>query len=192
MSTIWFYFDFSCAYAYIALHKIPDILQGLSWQINYCPIAYNNSPTVQQTTAAKLLAQEMQLPFQTPASYPFDSTPWLHISLTASPHFTPSRYICSTLFNYIWQHGRNPQDMNIQQQAWKEVTSLLPHSSESCDSALAQKLLSANNKLASRYGISDTPSFVLHTNTANAPQVFCGLDMLPKLQAAVQAEQTLN
>lgn len=190
MPTIWFYFDFACAHAYIALHQLPNVLQGLSWQVRYCPIATNHIPDKAHIAQAQKLATQLQLPFQAPAAYPFDSKQWLLMALAASPHGHPSRYVCSTLFDAIWQHGHNPDSIAIQQQAWQDATALLPHSSDK-NTPQAQLQLDENITTARQHGISNTPSFVLHTCTAHKqPQLFVGLDALPQLQAVVQKNQT--
>lgn len=189
MPTIWFYFDFACAHAYIALHQLPHVLQGLSWQVRYCPIACAAAPKDADLTQAQQLAHTMQLPLLPPAVFPFDSTAWLHMALAAAPHGQPSRYICTALLHAIWQHGHNPQDANVQQQAWQDATALLPHTSDRHNPRV-KTILAANHALATQHHINITPSFVLQATPNTPAHILYGLDALPKLRAAVQACQT--
>lgn len=186
MPVVWFYFDFACAHAYLALHQLPNVLQGLSWQVRYCPIVQQNKCNISDITKAQKLTQQKQLVLHPPAMYPFDARAWSLMALAASPHGRPSRLVCSTLFNTIWQHGHNPNNADIQQRAWHEVTELLPHTSDR-NNLHAQQQLEDNHAMAMQYRIAYTPSFVLHTHAQ--PHVFCGLEALPKLQIAVQNHQ---
>lgn len=187
--TIGFYFDFACPYAYIALHQLPNRLQGLSWQIHYRPIAASNTPTAADITQAQAQAQAMQLPMQPPAVVPFDASVWLRMALAASPHGQPSRYICTTLLHTIWQHGHNPNDANVQNQAWQAATKWLPQPSNT-NAPHAPQLLADNQQRAAQHHIHTSPSFVLQPNTDHTPAlVFYGIDALAQLQTAVQQLQ---
>ncbi|MDO5653680.1 MAG: DsbA family protein, partial [Brachymonas sp.] len=38
MPTILFYFDFVSPYAYLAFHRLPQVLGGLAWRVQYRPV----------------------------------------------------------------------------------------------------------------------------------------------------------
>lgn len=192
MPAIWFYFDFACPYAYLALHQLPDVLQGLSWQVRYCPIVQPSACKIANIAQAQHLAQHEQIALQPPAVYPFDASAWALMALAASPHGRPSRFVCSTLFNAIWQHGHNPNQADIQQHAWHEATALLPNP---CNrhSPHAQQQLDNNQAAALQYTITHSPSFVLQPYASlTQPQVFCGVDALGKLQTTLRHHQEIS
>ena len=206
MPIILFYFDFASPYAYVAFHQLPQTLGGMAWQVQYRPVAQPRlrpAPGDLDLAATSLarrqdgaqchmqgLAAQHRLPLRWPAVYPFESTAWLHMALAASPHGQPGRHVCETLFNAIWQHGHNPDDSTVQQQAWHDATALLPVVRNVPDQQLQQELLRLE-QAARAHGVWDVPSFVLmpQDETGGAPEIFCGVESLPMLREAVQARQ---
>ena len=211
MPTILFYFDFTSPIAYVMFHRLPHVLAGLAWQVHYRPVlqvalglgeselnvpkqmAAANQPAESRHDVEALAAHD-GLPFRWPVNRAFQSAAWLHMAQASSVHGQPSRQVCETLLNAIWQTGQDPDDPTVQQQAWQAATALLPSVRDVHQSAVQQALAQeiANNvQTARQQGVSALPSCVLlpADGAGAAPQVFAGLAGLPALREAVRARQ---
>ena len=207
MPTTLFYFDFVSPHAYIAFHRLPQVLGGLAWQVQYRPVVLDGFFQAHHAASpaaiaarnawilrhAQWLAGQSDLPFVAPARYPFNAAAWSRMALASSPHGQPSRQVCEAFFNAIWQNGCDPDDPAMQQQAWQEATALLP-SVRDVDSPQAGQDLAELGQAAQAHGVFEVPSFVLVPETPEqvASQVFCGLDGLPMLREAVLARQRFD
>ena len=205
MPTILFYFDFVLPHAYIAFHRLPQVLGGLAWQVQYRPVVQEGffkahhaaSPAAVMARdagslhQAQWLAGQSDLPFVVPARYPFNAVVWSQMALASSPHGQPSRQVCETFFNAIWQNGCDPDDPATQQQAWQEATALLPSVRDMEENPQIRQDLEELGQAALAHGVFELPGFVLVPETPEhgASQVFYGLEGLPMLREAVLARQ---
>lgn len=208
MPTILFYFDLASPIAYVMFHRLPHVLAGLAWQVHYRPVAASMLAAADSAAAphhdALALAAREGLPFRWPMKRAFQSEPWLRMALASSVHGQPSRQVCESLLNAIWQTGQNPDDPAVQQQAWQAATALLPSVRDWHQPAVAQVLTEeiANIAQAARQqGVLALPSCVLLPASENedasdeqsggwaVAQVFSGLQGLPLLSEAVRARQ---
>ena len=194
MPTILFYFDFSSPCAYIAFHQLPQVLADLAWQIQYRPVRQailckQSDEAASHADAASIAAQQ-GLSFQWPARTTFQVEPWLHMALAADPYGQPGRQVCETLFHAIWQHGHDPDNLAVQQQAWQDATALLPAMRDVHDSQVMQELL-AHEQAARAHGVHQLPCCTLlpADGDSGSPQNFLGLSGLPLLREAVGARQ---
>ena len=205
MPTILFYFDFVSPYAYLAFHRLPHVLRDMAWQVQYRPVvvaglleALNSTPP--SSIPAKhawiqrhvqWLAEQDGLPFRMPARHPFYPITWLRMALASSAHGLPGRQVCETLFNTIWQHGLDPDDPAVQQQAWQDATALLPASVRSMHDPLVKQELRDLGQSALAQGVFGVPAFVLlpEDDEKGASEVFWGVEGLPMLREAVRMRQ---
>lgn len=189
MPVLLFYFDFYSPGTYCLFHRFPQTLAGLSWHVQYRPIVISN-PVLQQRAAIEHAAQQNGISLQWPASPLRDSTAWAHIALAASPHGQPGRQICETLLSAIWQHGDNPDDETVQQQAWQAATSLLPHVRERGHPAIKQELERFKQEAAT-YGFDSKCGLVVLSSLSHArPAVFTeNINNLDALRTAVSLHQ---
>lgn len=209
MPTILFYFDFASPIAYVMFHQLPHVLAGLAWQLHYRPVLQAevglgqlgqgeaglkaaSAQTVRPFHDVAELAEREGLPFRWPVNLAFQSEPWLRMAQASSVHAQPSRQVCETLLNAIWQTGQDPDDPTVQQQAWQAATSLLPSVRDwrhpLVAQALAEEIASAA-KAAQQQGLWAVPSCVLlpADETDASPQIFAGLQGLLLLREAVRA-----
>jgi 2-hydroxychromene-2-carboxylate isomerase len=202
MPIILFYFDFSSPCAYIAFHQLPQVLADLAWQIQYRPVRQtilcNQSDEAASHADAASIAAQQGLPFQWPARTTFQTEPWLHMALAADPYGQPGRQVCETLFHAIWQHGHDPDDWAVQQQAWQDATALLPSVRDVHDPQVRQEVMQesmrrllAHEQAARAHGVHQLPCCTLlpADGGSDSPQNFLGLHDLPLLREAVGARQ---
>ncbi|MDO4794734.1 MAG: DsbA family protein [Brachymonas sp.] len=216
MPTIFFYFDFASPIAYVMFHRLPHVLAGLAWQLHYRPVLQAALRVAEQGQGAaglaaaihqpakppddaQALAMRAGLPFRWPVNLAFQSGPWLRMALASSVHGQPSRQVCETLLNAIWQSGQDPDDPTVQQRAWQEATALLPSVRDWHQPAVAQALVeeladiaqAARQQGAWQQSAWAVPSCVLLPDDASreSPQVFAGVEGLPLLREAVRARQ---
>lgn len=216
MPIILFYFDFASPIAYVMFHRLPHVLAGLAWQVHYRPVSQaavgfdeNSLKAEKQVMVANRSAESLHdvqalaahdgLPFRWPVNMAFQSAAWLRMAQASSVHGQPSRQVCETLLNAIWQMGQDPDDLAVRQQAWQAATALLPSVRDVHQPAVLQMLAQeiANNEQAARQQCALQQSawalpgcVLLPANGADAPpQVFAGLEGLSLLREAVRARQ---
>ncbi len=205
MPEIHFFLDFNSNYAYLAFHQLPRALDGLAYQVVHRPMLLGALFKAHGTVSPAMLApkrdwiyrhttwlaQQQGVPFEMPAVHPFQSVHWLRMALAASPQGLPGRQVCETLFNAVWQGGRDANDADYQQQVWQELVRDLPQVRDPADAAVKAELF-ANGDAALQHGVFGAPTFVLMppAGQENAQaQLFWGLDSLPMLRDAVAAQQ---
>ena len=179
MPVVHFFFDVVSPYAYLAFHLLPQTLEGLACRVNYRPVvlgallkAHGTPPPVQLPPKRDWirrhtlwLAGQHGLLMRMPAVHPFRSLPWLRMALASSPHGLPSRYVCETLFQAIWEEGRDPDDVDFQQEIWQAMTALLPEVRDPAGEAVKAELFALGEE-ALRQGVFGVPTFVLQTASA--------------------------
>ena len=208
MPTILFYFDFVSPYAYLAFHRLPHVLRDLAWQVQYRPVLLGGLLQALNSTSpasipakhawierhVRWLAARDQLPFMMPARHPFHPVVWLRMALASNAKGQPGRQVCETLFNAIWQHGHDPDDPVVQQQAWRDATALLPAPLRSAHDPQVKQELIDLGQAALAQGVFGVPACVLLPEAVDkgAPEVFWGIEGLPMLRDAVGVRQTFN
>ena len=203
MPTIVFYLDFVSPYAYIAFHRLPQVLAGLAWHVQYRPVVLGGIFKAQGNTSpasipakhawilrhVQWLAAQDAVPLVMPPAHPFGPLPWLRMALAASPHGQPARAVCEEIFNALWQQGRDANEPDFQQAVWQTMTALLPAVRDPHSPEVKRELL-ALGEAAVQHGVFGVPSFVLlPEDAAGQPQLFWGVDSLPMLREAVAARQ---
>ena len=201
MPTIHFYFDFVSPYAYVAFHALPRTLAGLPYQVVHRPLVLGALLKAHGTPVpvslppkrdwlfrhASWLAREQGLDFALPAVHPFNSIPWLRMALAASPQGEPGRHVCETLFNAIWQGGRDDDDAALRDAVWQELVRELPAVRDPAEAAVKEELF-AIGEAALQHGVFGVPSCVLLPEEEGGdPELFWGVEGLPMLREALLA-----
>lgn len=124
MKHITFYIDFISPYAYLAFEKLPEVLKGLSYRVDYRPVLFAGflkhhgqlgpaeiRPKREWTYRQVLwLAQAQGIPMQLPAAHPFNPLPLLRLALACGEGGLVNRYVAETVFRHVWRGGADAAD----------------------------------------------------------------------------------
>ncbi len=185
MKHITFYLDFISPYAYLAFERLPQALQGLSYQVTYKPvlfaamldhygqlgpaeIAAKRTWTYRQTA---WLAREQGTPMQAPAAHPFNPLALLRLAIACGHDGACNRYQAETIFRHVWATGLDAADAARTQ----ELTAVL-HPQRKATDADVKAQLKTNTDQAIAAQAFGVPSMVVDG------EVFWGLDALPVLR----------
>ncbi|GAB3362606.1 MULTISPECIES: DsbA family protein [Giesbergeria] len=191
MKHITFYLDFVSPYAWLAFEKLPQVLEGLSYSVEYRPIllgallqAQGNPgpagiPSKRDWTYRHVtwLGHSLGIPVQMPARHPFPPLPLLRLALACSMDGSINRFTAGTLLRHVWQGGHDALD---------------PARLEALSPALVEQhqpggddpknLLWANTEAAADRGVFGVPAFEVDG------KIFWGLDSLPMLRAYLEGD----
>ncbi len=118
MKTLRFYLDPISPYAALAFWRLPEVLAGRHYTVDYVPILFAAAlkahgskgpaeiPGKRDWTYRQVLwrARQWQLPLSLPASHPFNPLPLLRLGWACAPAGkTPSRWVVEQLFAHAWQ-----------------------------------------------------------------------------------------
>jgi len=191
MKQITFYLDFISPYAYLAFERLPEALEGLSYNVHYKPVllgalvrqlggkAPAEIPPKRQWTYRHVLwlGQSLGVPLQMPAAHPYNPLAHLRLALATSGDGEVSRYVAETIFREVWRGGADA----IDPARLAALTALLAPAREvNGDAVKAQ--LKANTAEAAAAGAFGAPTFVADG------RLFWGLDSLPMLRASLQGD----
>ncbi|MFZ4289358.1 2-hydroxychromene-2-carboxylate isomerase [Variovorax sp. HJSM1_2] len=186
MHQITFYLDFVSPYAYIAFERLPRVLQGLSYNVQYQPVLLGavlqhhgqrgpaEIPAKREWLYRHVqwLAAEQHIPLQMPAAHPFTPLPLLRLAVASDTQGLPNRHTCASLFRHVWQDGADALDAT----RLDTLRQQLPASREPGDAEVKQQLRS-HTEQAIAAGVFGVPSFVVNG------KLFWGVDALPMLRA---------
>jgi len=127
MKQLTFYFDFISPYAYLAFHQLPQVLQGLSYQVRYQPVLFGGllqhhgqlGPVEvigkREWTYRQCLwlGRQLGIDLQLPAAHPFNPLPLMRLAISTDAQGYPNRNVCDTLFKFVWASGKNVSDPAI-------------------------------------------------------------------------------
>jgi 2-hydroxychromene-2-carboxylate isomerase len=192
MKHITFYLDFISPYAYLAFEKLPEVLQGLSYSVDYKPLLFAGllkhhgqlgpaeiQPKRDWTYRQILwLAHTQAVPLQMPASHPFNPLALLRLALAGGAGGLSNRYVCETVFRHVWRGGENASDS-----ARLEVLRRTLAPARDPDSAEVKAELKSNTDEAIAAGLFGVPTYVVDG------KVFWGLDALPMLRAYLDQDE---
>jgi 2-hydroxychromene-2-carboxylate isomerase len=151
MKRITFYLDFISPYAYLAFERLPQVLQGLSYEVRYQPVLLagmlshfgQKGPAEIESKRAwtfrhvAWLAHQHGVPLQVPAEHPFNPLGLLRLALAASvPGHTPNRWVCEQIFQHVWRSEGTSLDANDPQRL-AALTARLAQSMQQRDKQLA-------------------------------------------------------
>jgi 2-hydroxychromene-2-carboxylate isomerase len=117
MKRLRFWFDPVSPYAYLAFERLPQVLEGLSYNVEYRPVLFaallqhwgQKGPAEMEPKRAwtfrqvEWLARRHGLVLQTPLQHPFNPLPLLRLALATVPTGgTPNRWVVETLLRHVW------------------------------------------------------------------------------------------
>jgi 2-hydroxychromene-2-carboxylate isomerase len=195
---ITFYFDFISPYAYLAFERLPQALQGVSYQVTYKPVLFaallgHYGQLGPAEIAPKRIwtyrqvlwqARAQGTSLQLPASHPFNPIGLLRLALACGHGGACNRFVAETIFRHVWCGGQEAADAA----RLAALTAQLKPARQASDAGVKAEL-KANTDAAIAAGVFGVPSMVIaSTGTAPTGDVFWGLDALPMLRQALDGE----
>lgn len=193
MKRITFWLDFISPFAYLAFERLPQALQGLSWQVDYRPVFLGpmlrhhgqlgpaEIPAKRDWTYRQVLwlAHRDGVPLEMPATHPFNPLGLARLALACSRDNDGliNRYVAESCFRHAWRGGADAADA---QRLQALAQALVPARSPEGDAVKSQ--LKANTEAALAQGLFGVPSFTVDD------KVFWGYDALPMLRAYLEGD----
>ncbi len=191
MKRIVFHFDPISPFAYLAFERLPQVLAGCSYEVDYRPVLFagllqhwgNKGPAEIEPKRAwtfrhvAWLAQRHGIAMQTPATHPFNPLPLLRLALACGPN----RRVVEALFRHVWVGGADPADAA----RLAELTTALAPARDPAGADVKAELRAATNA-AIAAGVFGVPSF------EHDGRVFWGVDALDMLCDALQGAAWLD
>lgn len=189
MKHLSFWFDPISPYAYLAFERLPQVLEGVSYSVDYRPVLFagllqhfdHKGPAEIGPKRAWTYrdvawrAQVQGLPLDMPVAHPFNPLPLLRMALAcARPGGTPNRRVVESLFHHVWRGG---QDAASPERLARLREKLTPERDP--DSAEVKAELRAAGQEALGLGVFGVPTVVCEG------RAFWGDDALPMLRAAL-------
>ena len=120
MKRIVFHFDPISPFAYLAFERLPQVLAGCTYEVEYRPLLLagllqhwgTKGPAEVEPKRAwtfrhvAWLAQRHGTPMQTPAVHPFNPLPLLRLALACGPN----RRVVEALLRHVWVGGSDAGD----------------------------------------------------------------------------------
>ncbi|MEJ5991576.1 2-hydroxychromene-2-carboxylate isomerase [Ramlibacter sp. PS3R-8] len=124
MKHITFTFDVISPYAYLAFEKLPEVLKGLSYSVEYRPVLFAaflkhhgqlgpaEIPPKRDWTYRQVLwlAHANGIPMQMPAAHPFNPLGLLRLGLACGDSGRVNRHVAEALFHHVWRGGAEATD----------------------------------------------------------------------------------
>ena len=192
MQTLDFWFDPISPYAWLAFDALPDALQGLSVQVNYCPVLFAGllahwgqkgpaeiSPKREWTYRDVLWRAHRQgLQLDIPNTHPFNPLPLLRLLLACgAPGSLPSRHVVEQVFQHVWHGGGEPMDPD----RLEALTARLRPLRSPMDAEVKAEL-KAQTERAIALGLFGVPSVCVGSKS------FWGADALGAVSACLRAD----
>jgi len=187
MKRLTFWFDPVSPFAYLAFERLPQVLEGCSYEVEYRPVLFagllhhwgQKGPAEIEPKRAwtfrhvHWLAHEHGIALDTPAQHPFNPLPLLRLTIAAGPN----RRVVEAVLRHAWQGGG---DANAPARLAALHERLAPPRDPGGDEVKAE--LRRNTEAALQQGLFGVPSFELDGH------VFWGLDALPMVAAALRGD----
>jgi len=187
MKRLSFWFDPVSPFAYLAFERLPQALEGCSYEVEYRPVLFagllqhwgQKGPAEIEPKRAwtfrhvHWLAHEHAITLDTPAQHPFNPLPLLRLALAAGPN----RRVVEAVFRHAWQGGA---DANDPARLAALTQRLAPARDPQGDEVKRALRLSTDEAIA--LGLFGVPSLVLDG------RVFWGLDALPMVATALRGD----
>jgi 2-hydroxychromene-2-carboxylate isomerase len=162
---VTWYFDFISPYAYLGSHTLERLPRGTD--VLYEPVLFAGLlnhwgqkgpaeiPPKRVWTYRSCIwwAKQNNVPFRMPAAHPFNSLPYLRLSIAAGN----SAAVVQAIFNALWTTGANPADPSV---VAALAESLGIHRERLDDSSVKTALRLATERAAQR-GVFGVPSFCI-------------------------------
>ena len=191
MKQLTFYFDFISPYAYLAFHQLPQVLQGLSYQVRYHPVLFGGllkhhgqlGPVEvvgkREWTYRQCLwlGRQLGINLKLPAAHPFNPLPLMRLAIATHAEGFPDRSVCDTLFKFVWESGKNVSDP-----AHLAEISALINPVRSADALDVKAQLRIFTEQAIANGVFGVPAIQVDS------EIFWGFDSLPMLQQYLEGD----
>ncbi|NMM80291.1 disulfide bond formation protein DsbA [Acidovorax sp. SRB_14] len=195
MKHITFYLDFVSPYAWLAFERLPEVLEGLSYSVEYRPVLLgallqqhgNPGPAgilpKRDWTYRHVswLGHALGVPLAMPLRHPFNPLPLLRQALACSADGSVNRFVAGTVLRHVWQGGHEALDAARLDALAAELAPQLQPGQDSA-SAQPKALLRANTEAAAARGVFGVPAFEVDG------KLFWGLDGLPMLRAYLEGD----
>jgi 2-hydroxychromene-2-carboxylate isomerase len=191
MKQITFYLDFLSPFAYLAFEKLPQVLQGLSYAVDYRPVLFAGllkhhgqlgpaeiAPKREWTYRQVLWhAHTNGIPFQMPEKHPFNPLPLLRLAIACGEQGLANRYVCETIFRHAWRGGADAGDPKRLEAL---TQSLSPKRDPMSDAVKGELKANTDDAIARRlFGV---PTYEVDD------KLFWGFDALPILRAWLEGD----
>jgi 2-hydroxychromene-2-carboxylate isomerase len=191
MRRLTFWFDFISPFAYLAFERLPQALEGQSYEVAYRPVLFagllqhwgQKGPAEIEPKRAwtfrhvHWLAHQQGTMIDTPLQHPFNPLPLLRLALAAGPN----RRVVEAVFRHVWLGGADAADADRLQAL---TTQLAPALDPQGDAV--KKALRDNTEEAVRRGLFGVPTIEFDGRS------FWGLDALPMVAAALRGDPWFN
>ena len=187
MKRLTFWFDPLSPFAYLAFERLPQVLAGCSYEVDYRPLLFagllkhwgQKGPAEIEPKRAwtfrhvHWLAQHHSIALQTPAQHPFNPLPLLRLLLAAGPN----RLTVEAVFKHVWVGGGDATDPA----RLAALTAQLSPARDPAGDDVKRALRQASEDALAR-GLFGVPTVELDG------RLFWGLDGLDMLAAALRGE----
>ena len=125
MKRLVFWFDVISPFAWLAFERLPQVLAGCSYAVEYRPVLFaamlkhwgQKGPAEIEPKRAwtfrhvHWLAQHHGIPLQTPAEHPFNPLALLRLAWACAPDGgAPNRRVVEAILRHVWQGGGDAND----------------------------------------------------------------------------------
>lgn len=188
MKHITFHLDFVSPYAWLAFERMPEVLEGLSYTVQYRPVLLgallqrDGNPGPAGIAAKRewtyrhvhWLGQSLGVPLDMPAEHPFNPLPLLRLALQCSDDGSINRFVAGTLLRHVWQGGQPALDAQRLEGLQQQLQGQLRTDDQAAQRA--KDWLRANTDAAAAAGVFGVPAWEVDG------RIFWGLDGLPMLR----------
>jgi 2-hydroxychromene-2-carboxylate isomerase len=122
-------------------------------------------------------AKQMGVHLDTPLTHPFNPLSLLRLAVACSDEGAPNRYVCETIFRYVWQGGKEADDA-------ERFTKLMEGQAPKRDvqDPDVKNQLKNNTEQAIAKGVFGVPTFAIDD------KLFWGLDSLPMVRQYIEKD----
>jgi 2-hydroxychromene-2-carboxylate isomerase len=187
MKPISFWFDPVSPFAYLAFERMPQVLAGCSYAVDYRPVLFaamlahwgQRGPAEVEPKRAWTFrhvhwqAHELGIAIDTPAVHPFNPLPLLRLAAACGPN----RRVVEAVMRHAWIGGADAADPA----RIATLTQTLAPSRDPAAIDVKNELRAATDEAIKR-GVFGVPTFELDG------RLFWGVDALPMLRAALQGD----
>ncbi|MCU0968656.1 MAG: DsbA family protein [Rubrivivax sp.] len=192
MRRVVFWLDLVSPFAALAFERLPQALEGLSYEVEYRPILFaallrhwgQKGPAEIEPKRAwtfrhvHWLAHRHGIPLDTPARHPFNPLALLRLAWACAPAGgTPNRRAVEALFRHAWRGGADAEDGD----RLAALTAMLAPARDPGADEVKQALRAATDA-AIAAGVFGVPAFSL------GERAFWGFDALEMLAADLRGD----